>query len=351
MDFTLILRKMIQTFHEEPNDDILISYLSNKLVETIPSIYLTSRDGIYRIYRLKLSNGESYNCVWQNLIAKGGYNYVYKSQLVQTRKPSAQKLKSVIKITLQDNCDLRVYLIENMIHAILSIMPESMPYVVHMYSPFKLRQPGFPPYKFGSIFANPGGGDLSDFLTTEEVTDGKLCSVVSQIALILYQLQGSLKFQHRDLKADNVLIDVHDQAKIHISCPDQGVNFICETYGMKCLLIDFGMTRLEIGGEYIGCDVYHNNKTFNPHHDLQYFLTTTLEDFRLELEIRAPNFVSWLKDYTKPLMTKIEDRCKLTRSRSEKYKNLCLSIVCEKESFQKYLPIHVLQEMQKMSRP
>lgn len=352
VEFTRVFREMLRSYHTDSGDSAATEFLSQQVIDCVGSLRKVDKEGLFDIYEFHTYDGTTYYVHWKELIAKGSYNHVYKSTLENGCKniECAQKRHNpkpaVVKITLQPVKDLRVYLMENIIHAILCRHPSSQRYVVPMYFPFKRKCQGFPKYELGCVFADPGLGDLSTFIEKGNVNDNVMFSLVTQLAFIIHVLQKSLRLQHRDLKADNVMLGAAKTTTMHICIPEDNINFVFPTYGMQCLLIDFGMTRMEIASEYVACDVVHRDRSFNPHHDMQFFLSTTNDDCSASLEDRAGKFQKWLTDYTEAIRTRIQYRWRMKHATSDAQRNFYHSEVTEKERIKQFLPVEVLRSLQ-----
>lgn len=350
--FVNLLRSVIRSFHsQDPTVSQAVDILSHNLVECVPIARMNADNnfGLYDSYSVKLNHQKRpLNFVWKGIMAQGSYNDVYKAMIqVRCDKPSCHKdhdQQAVIKITSQAPKDLRVYLMENVIHAILNELTDSAPFVVHMFCPFKLRQNTHPPFKLGCVLEDPGLGDLAAFICGS-ATDREMFSLTTQIGLMLVCMQGALRFQHRDLKADNLVIVNNPSTDLTVTLPANDTIFSFPSCGVGCKMIDFGMTRLEIGGEYVGCDIYHNSTEFNPCHDVQFFVATTLEDFEGPLGTRCPIYLDWLKTYGRPITEAIRVRRTSQKAVSQKHMDYFLGEVTEKENIELYRPEEMLKSL------
>jgi serine/threonine protein kinase len=353
VEFTKVFREMMRSYQTTGESNTTATeYYSQQVIDCVGTIRKIDKTGLYDVYEFHTFDNKTYYIQWQELLAKGSYNHVYKAVLETGCKNVGCSQKrhnpkpAVVKITLQPVKDLRVYLMENIIHAILCRHPDSQPYVVPMYFPFKRKRADFPKYELGCVFADPGLGDLSTFVEKGNVTDSVMFALLTQVAFIMYVLQKTLVLQHRDLKADNIMLGHNKKSTMHICIPEHNINFVCPTYGMQCLLIDFGMTRMEIAGEYVACDVVHRDLNFNPCHDMQFFLSTTHDDCADVLHERAPVFFKWLVDYTEQIRTRIQYRWRMKHATNDAQRNFYQSEVTEKERLNQYAPVEVLKVIQ-----
>lgn len=349
--FADIFRAVVRSFHA--TDGAPVPMLSQALIERVPTanMVVVGSDSLFDTYRVQLSNQtRPHTFVWKGILAQGSYNDVYKAIIkVRCDKRTCtldHDQKAVIKITSQAPKDLRVHLMENVIHAILNQLPDAAPFVVHMFCPFKLHQNTHPPFKLGCVLEDPGHGDMAAFIC-ERSTDATMFSLVVQMALMLMRMQGALRFQHRDFKADNlVIVDNTGDRQQTISLPSHGIWFEYLTEGIGCKMIDFGMTRLELNNEYIGCDIYHQSTAFNPSQDIQFWVATTLEDFAEALQARCSEFYRWLKAYGAMITEAVDARCKTKRARNSEEKNYYTGETTERESMAMYTPEGLLQAVE-----
>jgi serine/threonine protein kinase len=340
-DIALLFRRMIQTYHERDSGlaGIQACSLSARMLSAIPTARKINMVGTYSVYGLRVGSVD-YRCTWRELLAKGSYNYVYTSDLVAN---NGTPRPAVVKITVQNDKDLRVYLLENVLHAILYSLPQTRDHVVPILGAFKVRQSGYPMYKLGTIMSDPGRGHLGEWIEEHLKNDEQAFAVLTQIAWILHQAQTSLCFEHRDLKCDNIMVSSTPQLTSSVRVPELGLTYSFPTFGIKCLLIDFGMSRLELNGEYIACDCIHTRVTFNKCHDLQNFCCTLLEDYEPELKQSAPRFYKWMRALCAPLYKKILQTWPDYPSASSSKKHERLSHTVHKEKHHVFIPGRMLK--------
>lgn len=352
--FTNIFRGMVKSFHVDhasPATSSAVALLSRASVDHIPAASVVVNDGeaLYDTYRVQVSTQPApYIFTWKSILAQGSYNDVYRA-VIKTRCDNRtcdkeHDQKAVIKVTSQAPKDLRVYLMENVIHAILNQLPAAKPYVVFMFCPFKLFQNTHPEFKLGCVLEDPGSGDMASFIC-ERSTDETLFSIMTQIGIMLSDLQSKLRFQHRDFKADNLVMTVVG-ADTTLSVDVPGCRYTAPSRGIGCKMIDFGMTRFELDGEYFGCDVYHQSTTFNPSQDIQYWVATTLEDFGHILRERCPGFYKWLAKYGTAISNSVRARCKEKQAKTTEEKNYYLGETTERECIPAYTPACLLRSLE-----
>jgi hypothetical protein len=158
---------------------------------------------------------------------------------------------------------------------------------------------------------------------------------------MLKQAQQACRFEHRDMKADNLMLTLSEPQ-------ERGIingNASYPLFGRKLLFIDFGMTRFELDGEYLGCDCMHTDVTFNPCHDLQSLACTLLEDYFQEFRQNAPVFLQYLQRMTLPLFQGVRKQYSNydTMKSSSRHKRLCMFVAKERNSA--FTPVKVLEDM------
>lgn len=335
-----LMRKTIQTYKEEDAD---VEGLSDHVFSVVPTGHrVGTSGGIHPVYAVQTSS-HRYRCVWRELLAKGAYNHVFYADL---EEEDGTETAAVIKITIQSDKDLRVYLLENVIHALLYAHPGTHDLVVPMRIAFKIRRTGFPPYKLGTVMNDPGQGDLGGWIESTMKNDEEMFAALTQIAWVMYQAQKAAKVEHRDLKCDNIMVEDNPHDAIQVDM-DDGESFVFPSVHIRLLLIDFGMTRLEIEGEYIACDCMHTDRQFNPSHDMQNLLCTMHEDYQDCFQDRAPRFGKWVAEQVKPLMRTVKKYWPRYHDASAEEKHEKLSFVVCTERIPGFTPQAMLQTLGK----
>jgi hypothetical protein len=296
--FAALFRQMLQQYRTDASVS-KVAALAPRLTAALPAARRAGSEGIFELLELP---GESGKARSRDLLTNGSYNYVYRADVAGDAV--------VIKHAYVSEDDYRVYLMENVLHAVLGAHEVSRPFVPPLRSVFRLATGAvYPKHRLGACVFDPGHGDVGEFLESKRFTsDAQLVALLVQVAIMLQRLQGALHFQHRDLKVDNLLLTVDGPDWIEVlGGPDA---WRCPTEGLGCLLIDFGMARLELGGEYVGCDcVAATTPEYNPFADLQNLCLTLDEDYREELTDQAPRFAAWLRRECAPLRAALLRRC------------------------------------------
>lgn len=341
-DVAELFRQMLRTYHacnSETGRDAA-GELSERVFRTLPSIHrIGVADDLFSVYRLE--SGE--RLVWEQMLAKGAYNHCYDAQLVDARGESQ---RVVIKITVESDKDLRVYLLENVLHAILYQLPGTRAMVCPILHAFKVRKSGHPPYSLGTVMDNPGMGNLADWIDARMQNDEQMFSLLTQLAAMVAQGQRAVRLEHRDLKCDNVLLAPNPMAVSTVSL-GADLDFPYPTLKLQCLLIDFGMARLELDDEYLACDCMHRRTDFNPSHDLQNLCCTMLEDHGVALAERAPRFQRWLAARCAPLFAEVRARWLDYDSSDSSTRHRRLVYVVNREKRDAFRPESMLADMKR----
>jgi serine/threonine protein kinase len=318
--------------------------LSACVFSALPTAQRLSRAGdVHPVYQAGTKN-KPFRFTWRELMAKGAYNHVYYADIEDSDGGTSP---GVIRVTVQSDKDLRVHMLENVLHALMYQHRDTRSMVVPLRCAFKLRRSGHPPYTLGTVLDDPGRGDLGGWVERHMVSDEQMFSVITQIAWMLYKCQKALRFEHRDLKCDNVMVADQEMQHDTIAMPEFGVRYQYPTLGLRCLFIDFGMARVELNGEYLACDCVHHHRTsFNQCHDLQNWCCTLLEDYDECLAERAPRFKRWLVALCRPLFVKVRETWpKYDEGKSSSTRHKQLSLVVNREVCPEFAPPRMLEAL------
>ena len=342
-DIVSLFRRIVQSYHQNDGDmsEEEMAALADDIFRFIPTAHKTNMVGVHPVYKLQVQNN-MYRCTWRELLAKGSYNHVYYADLTiiptagLPAPPTPQP--AVVKTTVEVD-DFRVYILENVIHAVLSVLPGMQHMIVPIRFPFKVPMRGVPPFSLAVVLDNPGEDNMGEFICTRDPNDDMMFSLLTTVTLMISQAQQAHRFEHRDLKADNLMMGRGG---------DQGLvnKTAYPTFGRSLFFIDFGMTRFELDGEYIGCDCLHTDVTFNPCHDLQSLMCTLIEDYSKELKSSAPLFLQYLQRMTTPIfdhLRKQHANYDISKS-STRHKRLCMYVA--KERLPAFAPKKVLDDME-----
>ena len=338
-----LFREMLQTYHmaDEKLGNARAIALSEMVFAAMPTALKTNMVGTDTVYRITVKD-KNYRLTWRELLAKGSYNHVYYCDLTTD---GGTTTPAVIKVTTESDNDLRVYLLENVLHALLYQLPRTRDLVVPIRFPFKIRRSGFPEWTLGTVMDDPGRGNFGDFVEDHLKNDEQLFSLLTQLAWIIYRGQKAVALEHRDLKADNVMITSNDCATDQVHVPELNVRYHYPTLGIKAKLIDFGMARLELKGEYLACSVLHTRTQLNKCHDLQNFCCTLLEDYQDEMKQNGPRFYKWLRATCDPLFKKLYAEWPDYKEVSNSRKHERLSFICNREKHHAFAPHNMLKTL------
>ncbi|KAM6971898.1 serine/threonine-protein kinase haspin [Aplochiton taeniatus] len=112
-----------------------------------------------------------------------------------------------------------------------------------------------------------GGSDL-------ENSNGKLASLVvaksilHQVTAALAVAEQELRFEHRDLHWGNVLVKTTKEKKASFLL--NGADHCLETKGVLVRIIDYSLSRLEIDGLTVSCDISEDEELFLGQGDYQF---------------------------------------------------------------------------------
>jgi hypothetical protein len=339
-----LFRHTLRSYHNDDDgylsDDSLQSITSN-LLSVIPSAYKVNMVGLFNVYKIRVKN-RTYRCTWREMLAKGAYNQVYYADLAAVDSPDLPITPAVVKVTVETE-DFRVYLLENVLHAILCQLPVISSMVVPIRFPFKIVNRGIPAYSLAVVLDNPGLGHVGNFIENDLRNDDQMFSILTQLAYMLHKAQNMCRMMHRDLKSDNIMLTEHKDVMETVDIPLIGLKFEYPTFRRKLLFIDFGMTRIEYSGEYLACDCLHTETAFNPCHDLQYYCCTLIEDYSDELRRNAPYFYAWLHELTTPLFKIIRDTYKNYNDAKSSVRHKRLTTVVARETLSPYVPMNMLR--------
>lgn len=338
-----LFRNMVASYHvhNSEEEERQAAALSEQVFAAIPTAYKITTVGMFNVYKM-INKDISYRCIWRDLLAKGSYNQVYYADLIVTSEKE-NTIPAVVKVTVESDKDLRVYLLENVLHALLVQMVTLRDFIVPIRFPFKIQRRGFPKWVLGTVMDDPGKGTLGDWLCDSMHCDQSMFVMFTQIVWILHQMQTAVRFAHRDLKCDNIMLRATAASQLTVHVADS--QYTVPTMGLACLLIDFGMARLEWHGEYIACDCYDTNTKFNPAQDLQNLCCTLLEDYEKELDNHAPQFKKFIKELCAPLFHKVKQIWPTYDTLSTNKRNERLSKVIRMVKIAGFVPAQMLRTL------
>lgn len=352
-----LMRAMILTYHNPSTSegDRQAADLSSSVPKIVPIARLVSLVGLDETYEVE-AHGKVYRFTWQRKIARGCYNSVYNGTMTDVRASNCRSSGAmplapvVVKVTGQHESDLRVFVLENVLHAILFHMPETRGMVVPIWCPFKVPHNDGQVNTYGVVLSDPGHGHVGEYIERKYESferhgttyEQEMFSMLASIADMLYRARA-LRFEHRDLKADNIMWAPTSQRTRTVHIDEQDRDMIYPTCNASFVFIDFGMARFEYAGEYLACDCLPNRTEYNPACDLQNLCCTLVEDYAQELAKIAPRFFSWLQGLCKPLFAAAAARTRGYAKLDRDARHLALTDTVHAEKLRPFVPISMLE--------
>uniref|UniRef100_A0AAY5K8T0 Serine/threonine-protein kinase haspin n=1 Tax=Esox lucius TaxID=8010 RepID=A0AAY5K8T0_ESOLU len=147
-----------------------------------------------------------------------------------------------------------------------------------------------------------GGSDL-------ENSNGKLASVgvaksiLHQVAAALAVAEQELHFEHRDLHWGNVLVQTTKDKQGSFML--NGMSHSIETRGVSVRIIDYSLSRLEIDGLTVSCDISEDEELFQGQGDYQFDIYRIMrqENRNVWSEFHPHSNVLWLHYLCSKLLT------------------------------------------------
>jgi hypothetical protein len=384
-----LVRKMIVTYHNADMDegDRQAKALSAQVFDCIASARQRGTVGLAQVYEVVV-NSCTYRFLWQRRLARGCYNHVYYGTIT-ARTPHATRAHNaadgtlapdpqstargkpassttlasdpqrasdsvemvVVKVTAQPDSDLRVYVLENVINAVLANMDVMRDMVVPIHFPFKVAQSNRQIVRLGVVLQDPGHGHVGELIERMHQKHAKaggardrvMFAMLTALAAMLEQAQRAIQFQHRDLKCDNIMWVPVNETMQRVMPDDPTATFQFPS-SMKFLFIDFGMARFMLDGEHIACDCMTSSLTFNPASDLQNLCCTMVEDYGRELADMAPDFFKWIAGLCEPLFVKAREAAlpRTYRKLPQESRHKLLTTIVNEEKVQYFVPSSML---------
>lgn len=288
----LLFRNMMATYPDEADGGPDTKETSAEVKWILPKAIKRVGESMYTL-RI---NKKDYVLSWRAHLARGSYNNVYKAKLSDGQ--SSENV--VVKTSTLTPSDMRVYFLENVLHAIICSIPVMRPMVVPFRFAFREDVGGHPDTVYGAVLDNPGNGDLGKWMESEQMNDVNLCAVLMEIAYMLHVAQKGCQFEHRDFRVDNIMTSKNIMERRHRSVKEHVYEY--PTGGISCFFIDFGMARVLLeNSQYVACDCMQPSSKFNPSHDLQSLICTINEDYEEELSRHAKRMRKWIRNLCNPI--------------------------------------------------
>nr|XP_046193448.1 uncharacterized protein LOC124022809 [Oncorhynchus gorbuscha] len=115
-------------------------------------------------------------------------------------------------------------------------------------------------FEFGGRDLENSNGQLASVMVSK--------SILHQVTAALAVAEQELCFEHRDLHWGNVLVQSTKEKEGSFLL--NGTNHSLETRGVSVRIIDYSLSRLEIDGLTVSCDISEDEELFQGHGDLQF---------------------------------------------------------------------------------
>ncbi|XP_064817024.1 uncharacterized protein LOC135533680 [Oncorhynchus masou masou] len=115
-------------------------------------------------------------------------------------------------------------------------------------------------FEFGGSDLENSNGQLASVMVSK--------SILHQVTAALAVAEQELCFEHRDLHWGNVLVQSTKEKEGSFLL--NGTNHSLETRGVSVRIIDYSLSRLEIDGLTVSCDISEDEELFQGHGDLQF---------------------------------------------------------------------------------
>ena len=245
--------------------------------------------GTSSVYRL----GDDMRVAIGGFIRKGGFNEVRHGEYQDgdTRK------KVVVRLELDTQPGRHImFYTEYHAHTMLyNMFPSTF---IQLDAPFKIMR--HEQTLLGMVLTDHDCGDFVDWLYDGRIDDDMICSLVGQLMIKLQHAQTTSGFMHRDLKPDNIVIQM-TQGRHSVTDNKAGA---FPTMGVEPLLIDLSFARFhDEDGTWYSLDPYsflkYAPKTCNPSADVTFFLYSLYVTYGKYLQQNAPRFYQMMKVWTR----------------------------------------------------
>lgn len=252
-----------------------------------------------------------------DLLQQGDYGFVYRAKWSASQVQKGDNTTAAaVKIAKIPSNNLWM-LLEFVIHSILMSYRHLKPYFAHLLGAAVVHIDCWPYRELFLVQAFHPGVDMFDYMNDYAFNDRSLIAALQQIAFVVYHAQRTLRFMHRDLKVENVLIFDGESMKFPKDMPKteqelflrppllecEGVEFSTEDISIQ--LIDLGSSTLTTtSNTTICCTTNRHPETnnYNPAADMANFCLTLFHDHSDVIAIRAPMLHSLLQKIVQPMM-------------------------------------------------
>lgn len=254
---------------------------------------------------------------FQNLMQQGDYGFIYKASWTASQAQHRDcTTAAVVKVAKIPSNNLWM-LLEFVIHSILMSKKILKPFFTHLLCAAVTYNEHWPYRELFLVQAFHPGVDMYEYMNEFTYDDRKLISAVQQIAFIVYHSQIALRFMHRDVKVENVMIfdassmilpsDMPETEKELFKRPPyfecEGIEFSTENIAIQ--LVDLGSSTVTTKSNTTICSTTNRNpdtSNYNACADMANFCLTMYLDYNDVMAIRAPLLNAHLKKIVQPML-------------------------------------------------
>lgn len=231
-------------------------------------------------------------------LASGGYNRVHRGEYREKKVA----IRTLLRDPASNPKSARMFLLEHAVHAAVS----SSKWVPTLHAVFKTRRGDDTGCRLSSAMDCLEGESMFDHIEKNKPSDMAMLSMFTSVLAALHELDGLCSFEHRDLRADNVMVGPAPAGTLTVDNGD-GRAITFPNCGRRVTLVDFGFGRVtNAHGVRISCNAapfLGNDDGHTPGIDAAMLLFTIVED--LELPAR---FARWAMQMLEPLERQLRVR-------------------------------------------
>jgi serine/threonine protein kinase len=167
----------------------------------------------------------------------GGYNRVTYGELCNEKVV----VRTLIRNPSTYVKGARAFLVEQTVHAALNGHPN----VPRLIAAFKTKREDNTGCRLSSVMQHIKGKSMYDLLKKKILTSNEVFSVLMSTLNVLRDLEDKHKFEHRDLRSDNIMV-VPTRRRVVTASDGVGNEYEYDNYGHDVVLIDFGFARVTL---------------------------------------------------------------------------------------------------------
>jgi serine/threonine protein kinase len=233
-------------------------------------------------------------------IAAGGYNRVHRGEY----RGEKVAIRTMLRDPAANPKSARMFLLEHAVHAAVS----ASKWVPTLHAVLKTRRGDDTGCRLSSVMDRVQGVSMYDHIEANKPSDMAMLSMFTSVLAALHELDKLCSFEHRDLRADNVMVAPAAAATITVDNGD-GTRFTYPNCGRQVSLVDFGFGRItNTDGVRITCNPapFLKDDGRCPGIDAAMLLFTIVEDLEL-----PPRFARWAMQMLEPLERQLRERIPL----------------------------------------